>query len=324
MKITANEFVLPMRDGFECHASAFLPFDGGEVLCVYFYGSQEGRDDVCIFSSRRNADGIWSDPEAVTEDDGVPHWNPVLQACENGEIILFYKVGKTIADWVTRCKISKDGGRTWGDSFEMIECDRSGGRGPVRNRILTLRDGTWIAPGSTEQGEWKCFFDRSTDGGLTWTRSADLTLSDEILGKYESRRKKGIIQPALWESENGIHALLRSTEGSIYRTDSENGIDWCPPYAIPMPNNNSGIDACRLPDGRVILACNPVSKNWGARTPMSLFVSEDNGKTFTLLTHLTTMPGEYSYPALRYENGRLHVTYTWNRRTVQYFCFEGL
>jgi predicted neuraminidase len=57
---------------------------------------------------------------------------------------------------------------------------------------------------------------------------------------------------------------------------------------------------------------------------MSLFVSEDDGQTFTLLTHLTTMPGEYSYPALRYENGRLHVTYTWNRRTVQYFCFEGL
>ena len=324
MRICANEFVLPFVDGKECHASHFLTLGEGRVLCVYFYGSKEGKNDVRIFGSFRSPDGVWSDPIAITEDDGVPHWNPVLFRREDGAIVLFYKVGSTIASWVTRCMISTNGGASWGKSFELIPGDVSGGRGPVRNKVVRLSDGTLLAPGSTEMGEWKCFFDRSTDGGLTWERSADLCVPPETLRKYESTRKKGIIQPTVWESETGVHALMRSTEGVIYRTDSANGVLWCEPYPTAMPNNNSGIDLVRLPDGRLILACNPVSKNWGARTPISLYVSEDDGAQFNLLTHLTTMPGEYSYPALRYEDGLLHVTYTWNRRTVQYFCLAEL
>ena len=74
----------------------------------------------------------------------------------------------------------------------------------------------------------------------------------------------------------------------------------------------------------MILCANPVSENWGSRSPISLYVSEDNGHTFRLLTHLTTMAGEYSYPALRYENSLLHITYTWQRRTVRYFCLADL
>lgn len=323
MKIEANEFVLPVGEGYECHASHFVTLGEGEVFCVYFYGSKEGKDDVRIYGSRRSREGVWSDPVPITEDDGEPHWNPVLHRREDGAVLLFYKVGKPIADWYTRCRISTDGCRSWSASFELVAGDRSGGRGPVRNKILRLRDGTLLAPASTERGEWKCFFDRSRDGGRTWERSADVRLSEEVLGARESVKKRGIIQPALWEDGCGVHALLRSTEGAIYRTDTQDGETWCVPYAIPMPNNNSGLDVERLPDGRIVLACNPVSKNWGARTPMSLFVSE-NGADFRLLTHLTTMQGEYSYPALRYADGCLHVTYTWNRRTVQYFRLSDL
>ncbi|MBQ7321272.1 MAG: exo-alpha-sialidase [Clostridia bacterium] len=324
MRILANEFVLPIRDGRECHASHFVLLNEGQVFCVYFYGTKEGKDDVRIYGSLRTSDGRWSEPRPITEDDGLPHWNPVLLRCHDGRVILFYKVGKPIADWYTRYMVSTDNCRTWSESRELVEGDRSGGRGPVRNKAIYLRDGTVLAPGSTEQGEWKCFFDRSTDGGLTWARSEDICLPRELLFRYESTHKKGIIQPSLWQDDGGIHALMRSTEGAIFRTDSADAVTWCAPYAIDMPNNNSGIDLARLPDGRIILACNPVSDNWGARTPMSLFVSDDGGYHFSLLTHLTTMQGEYSYPALQYENGSLHITYTWNRKTVQYFCLSDL
>ena len=37
MRILANEFVIPFRDGLECHASHLLPLDDGKV----FY-SEEG------------------------------------------------------------------------------------------------------------------------------------------------------------------------------------------------------------------------------------------------------------------------------------------
>lgn len=325
MKITANEFVMPIRPNLSAHASRILPLDNGEVYCVFFYGTAEGNDDVRVFGSLRNNRGVWSDPVPLSEDDGIPHWNPVLFRRRDGSVILFYKVGKTIAQWYTRIRISRDNCRTWEDSCEMIPGDTSGGRGPVRNSPVYLSDGSILAPGSTEQGEWKCFFDRSCDEGLTWIRSKDVRLPAELLSKYNDLTSRGIIQPTLWKTEAGVHALMRSSEGYIYRTDSPDGTDWSIPYAIDMPNNNSGIDAVKLPDGRIVLACNPVSDNWGRRTPLSLYISEDNGFTFSLLTHLVTCSrGGYAYPALQYADGRLHISYTWDRETVCYVCLEDL
>lgn len=324
MNILANEFILPFIDGISCHASHFVLLPEDRIFCVFFYGSKEGNDDIRIFGAFREPDCRWSEPFPISEDDGIAHWNPVLFERRDGTHVLFYKVGKTIAGWKTLCRISTDGCRTWSDSFEMVPGDESGGRGPVRNKAIYLSDGSILTPGSTEIGEWKCFFDRSTDGGRTWVRSEDLCITDEIREKYDDLTEHGIIQPTVWESAEGVHALMRSTEGKIYRTDSKDFVNWCKPYAINMPNNNSGIDVAQLPDGRLFLACNPNSGNWGSRTPISLYLSEDNGKTFSFYSHLTTMKGKYAYPALRYADGRLHVTYTWNRRTLTYMCLGDL
>ena len=125
MRILANEFVIPFRDGWECHASHLLPLDDGKVFCVFFYGSREGNGDVRIYGSVRTLDCRWSEPIPLSEDDGVPHWNPVLFKRDDGAIELFYKVGNTIAEWITKCRISYDGCVTWGESFEMVDGDRS-------------------------------------------------------------------------------------------------------------------------------------------------------------------------------------------------------
>ena len=227
MRILANEFVLPFRDGWECHASHIVPLDDGKLFCVFFYGSREGRDDVRIYGSMRTPDCRWSEAVPLSEDDGIPHWNPVLFKRRDGAIVLYYKVGKTIADWITKCRVSYDNCKTWSESFEMVSGDDSGGRGPVRNKAIYLSDGSILAPGSTERGEWKCFFDRSCDEGKSWIRSDDVVVPDKDLAIYESNDKKGIIQPTVWETEQGVHALMRSTEGRIYRTDStDHGVSW--------------------------------------------------------------------------------------------------
>lgn len=324
MKLLANEFVLPFTDGMSCHASHFVLLRDGQVFCVFFYGSAEGKGDVRIFGSFRRADGSWSAPFAISEDDGIAHWNPVLMERPDGSFVLFYKVGRRISEWKTFCRVSQDDCQTWSDAFEMVAGDESGGRGPVRNKAITLSDGSILAPGSTEVGEWKCFFDRSVDGGKTWTRSEDLVITEELRAKYSDLKAHGIIQPTLWESADGVHALMRSSEGRIYRADSADFVHWCPPYPIDMPNNNSGIDLAQLPDGRLILACNPNGKNWGSRTPLSLYVSDDDGHSFSFYSHLITMPGRYAYPAVRYADGCLHITYTWNRQTIAYMCMSDL
>ena len=324
MKILANEFIIPLRQGWQSHASHILPLPGGEVYAVFFYGSREGNPDIRIYGALRSAAGRWSEAEPLTEDDNIPDWNPVLFRREDGTVFLFYKSGPDCSYWHTRCRISTDNCRSWGEAFDLVPGD-IGGRGPVRNKPIYLADGSILAPGSTEIGEWKCYFDRSTDGGITWQRSEDVRLGDAWLGKYENLQGRGIIQPTIWQTEQGIHALMRSSEGYIFRTDSPDGIRWCAPYPTHLPNNNSGIDAVKLPDGRIILCCNPVAANWGQRTPLSLYISEDNGITFNLLTHLyTDSRGGYAYPALQYEDGKLHISYTWDRLSIVYMCLTDI
>ena len=68
---------------------------------------------------------------------------------------------------------SADEGKSWTEPRELVPGDE-GGRGPVRNKILRLSDGSLLAPASIEQGEWRCFMDRSEDEGETWTRTTDI------------------------------------------------------------------------------------------------------------------------------------------------------
>ena len=56
-----------------------------------------------------------------------------------------------------------------------------------------------------------------------------------------------MIQPTLWEDSTGVHMLIRSNAGKIYKSDSTDfGMTWCKAYETPYPNPNSGIDLVKL------------------------------------------------------------------------------
>lgn len=327
MKIINYENIFPL-DGLSCHASHFTLLPDGSVYAVWFRGTAEGNDDVCIFGAlKRPGERDWTTPVRLSPDDGQPHWNPVLHKKSDGSVLLFYKAGKPISDWHTELMVSRDNCTSFTGPEELVPGDHSGGRGPVRNKIITLCDGTLLAGGSTEAGVWRCFADRSSDGGKTWSRSADISLSYEQLSHRKKLEGYGIIQPTLWESAPGqVHMLMRSTEEKIFRSDSnDSGKSWGAPYDTGLINNNSGIDLDRTETGRLYLVLNPCgngSKKFGPRTPLSLFSSDDNGRTFTHVTDIATGAGTFAYPAVRWRDGRLHVTYTWNRKLINYVCLE--
>jgi len=319
-QIVSKEHVFePGRHFPQCHASTLLPV-GGEVLCAWFGGTRESHPDVAIWAARRKG-GAWSDPVKVADEEGVPCWNPVLMG-DAGRIVLFYKTGLNPRLWRTMRIVSVDGGLTWSAPRELVPGD-VGGRGPVKNKAIVLSDGSWLAPASVEtETEWDAFSDRSRDRGETWSRSAPVPIDHGTL------RGKGVIQPTLWESGPGnVHMLLRSTEGSIFRSDSADaGTTWCPAYATDLPNNNSGIDAVRMGDGRIVLVYNPVGGDWGPRTPVSCSLSADGGRSWSApftLDHekdpKDRVDGEFSYPAVVRHGDRAYVSYTWKRRTIE-FC----
>jgi predicted neuraminidase len=318
-----------------CHASSVVPLEDGSVLVACFAGQREGAGDTAIWMVRLS-DGHAQPPRRLFAKDGAAHWNPVLHR-DGRRIVLYYKVGDTVHDWITWTAESLDGGDTWSPSRPLVAGDPTP-RGPVKNKVLVLANGDWLAPASVEDDRyWDAFVDLSCDGGRHWHRidvplqhqepqtgsgAAPWTGADALWDFNPLRVFKwdGVIQPTLWESAPGqVHMLLRSTRGRIWRADSANaGRDWTAAYATALPNNNSGIDLCRLANGRLILACNPVSGNWSRRSPLSLTGSWDNGLSWSLLADVEDEEGEFSYPALVAGPGHMHLTYTWNRRNIVY------
>ncbi len=297
----------------QCHASTLVRLDNGQFLVAWFGGQHEKNDDVGIWLSQGRP-GQWSDPQEVAKIREEPHWNPVLFQSAQGEVFLFYKVGKEIDDWETWFITSADGGKTWTESQELVAGDQ-GGRGPVRNKPIILSDGSWLAGASHEDNEvWNTFVDRSTDQGKTWEASEYLPIDrSEIPGE-------GVIQPTLWESEPGqVHMLIRSSAGVICRSDSEDyGKTWSPIYKTNLPNPNSGIDVTKFSDGTLALAYNRDNENWGARAPLSVALSEDNGRTWPRMLDIEkgVEDDEFSYPAIISFGDTIAVSYTWQRDKI--------
>ena len=67
-----------------------------------------------------------------------------------------------------------------------------------------------------------------------------------------------------------------------------------------------------MENGHLILVCNPIGLNWGARTPLSVLLSDD------LPFHIIEI---LFYPAIIADQNHLYITYTWRRKKI---CFAEL
>ena len=302
----------------QCHASTILKHED-KLLCAFFAGTEEGKDDVRIFLMV-NENGKWSDPEQMSFTKNIPCWNPVLLE-KDGTIYLFFKVGKKITKWQTYFRTSTDGGKTWSEAAELVEGDKTGGRGPVKNKAIVISDGTVVAPASVETNtKWDAFIDFSRDDCKTWQKS------NLIEFNHRKAVGKGIIQPTLWEADGKVYALLRSTEGYVMRSFSEDLVNWSPAEKADLPNNNSGIDCVQLPDGKVVVFHNPIAcADWGDRNIISYAVTEDNGETFLPAVEVEKdedKDAEFSYPAAITDGEYVYLTYTHYRKNVMFRKFR--
>ena len=337
-----QEFVVEDDQPFDsCHASTLLKMNDGGVLTAYFGGFWEKSPDTAIWVSRRRG-GVWEYPRVAADIRGIAMWNPVLFRRNDGAIRLFFKVGKEIQDWKTFYVDSWDEGETFSAPAELVPGDLSGGRGPVKNKPIRLKNGTAIAPASIERdGLWDAFADISEDDCVTWRKSAPVPIRRVLLNQggctemqvihrlYDRNLLfgKGMIQPTLWEDENGqVHMLCRTTSSRIFRSDSlDGGMTWSLAYDMGLPNNNSGIDLCRLSSGVLLLVYNPRENlpgyHKGPRTPLEVAVSLDNGHSFRHLLTLENHDGNFAYPAIIADDRQIMITYTWNRERIRYYSF---
>jgi predicted neuraminidase len=332
--LLTREYVFSKPQVFEkCHAPSLVLLKNNRFLAAWFGGSGEGRPDVGVWLSERYQ-CVWSEPRLVAKVNDQPHWNPVLFRAPDSSVHLYFKTGVSPRSWKTWRMFSTDDGASWSAAEALGGKKNLYSPGPVKNKPIILADGTCLAPNSIEDEKtWSVFVDRSQDGGMTWVHSPLLTCADKTDLKSVSPSQppgeidpvslpaEGFIQPTLWESEPGtVHMLVRSSYGQVYRSDSQDsGKTWAPLDRTNLPNNNSGLDVVKLPHGTLVLASNPVSENWGQRTPLSLIASFDNGETWEHRLDLESAEGEFSYPAIISTGRGIAVVYSWNRERIAFW-----
>jgi len=210
-------------------------------------------------------------------------------------------------------RTSRDNGRTWSDAARLAD----GILGPIKNKPVRLTDGSIVAPSSTESPErpsaWRVHFERSVDGGRTWTAIAPAASAGAA--------PVDAIQPAILTYADGrLQAIGRTRSQRIFETwSSDRGTTWTPIALTALPNPNSGIDAVTLRDGRHVVVYNHTTSG---RTPLNVAISRD-GKTWNAALVLERDPGEYSYPAVIQDaDGLVHVTYTWKRQRIKHVVVD--
>lgn len=312
--VVTSEFIYEAAPFPQCHASTIAESSSG-MVAAWFGGTAEKSPDVGIWVSRR-VDNSWSTPVEVA--NGIQHdslrwpcWNPVLHQAFDGPLVLFYKVGPSPSTWWGMRTTSSDGGVTWSRAERLPDQIF----GPIKNKPITLASGELLCPTSDETSQspsqWTVHFERTSDLGLTWSRTEALNDGVTIAA----------IQPSILQHRDGrLQAIGRSRQGKLFTIQSvDQGKTWSTMSFLELPNNNSGTDAVTLKDGRHLLVYNHTTKG---RSPLNVSISTD-GQTWEAALVLEDQSGEYSYPAVvQTSDGLVHITYTWKRQRVKHVVVD--
>jgi alpha-L-rhamnosidase len=316
--ILIDEFIFMHSPFPESHAATIAETKSG-IVVAWFGGTKERNPDVAIWCSR-NENGRWTKPieianGRVNDTLQYPCWNPVLYQIPGGELLLFYKTGPKPSEWTGWIKSSPDAGLSWSKAAMLPE----GFIGPVKNKPLLLDNGKLICGTSNEDNGWKVYIEATSDFGKTWIKTPFIEGWDYFQA----------IQPTILKHKDSkIQILCRSKNRTIVDSWSfDGGNTWSPLRKTSLPNNNSGIDAVTLKDGRHILVYNHVKpakgQSKGSRTPLNVAISDD-GKTWYATLVLEDSPiGQYSYPSvIQTSDGLIHVVYTWRRETIKHVVVD--
>ncbi len=339
------------------HASFLSPLPGGDLGCVWFGGTQEGVPDISVYFSRL-APGAerWSAPVKLSDDPSRSEQNPLLFPAPDGRLWLLWtaQIAGNQDTAIVRRRISADGGKSWGP-VETLFDEQPGFGTFIRQPIVVTKSGLWLLP------IWRC----TKPPVGAWT--GDLDTSSVMVSEDQGRswtehpvpESTGCVHMDILDlGDRGLVAFYRSRWADwIHVSHSQDGRAWSAPEPTALPNNNSSIQATRLANGHIAMVFNDSSAKdasgrrlglyddiggeeaapsrafWGApRAPMTLAISEDDGRSWTRRRNLEVGDGycmtnnskdrlnrEFSYPSIcQTPDGALHIAYTYWRQAIKY------
>ncbi|SEE75322.1 sialidase family protein [Ruania alba] len=326
-----TEALLPVLHPVDSHAATLVETSAGDLLCAWFNGPQEGDRETNVVLSRLPAGTAqWEQPRLMAADPDRSEQNPVLFRAPEGRIWLLHTSNtphhRTDAHVLAR--VSDDDGATWSEPETLFT-------GPgffLRNPPLFLPDGTWLLPAYQvdSDGEYSVVA-LSADDGRSW----------EVREVPGSRHRVQMsIAP---RSDGSLLGLFRSRAADrVYASESTDlGRTWTAPVRTTLPNNNSAVHQIALADGRLAAVYNdatmerdqfrfvPSGDSWrkkAVRTPLTLALSDDGGRTWPAHRNLQVAdleykdaPAGYSYPTMiQTSDGALQIAYSYLRKTIKH------
>ncbi|MGG4142393.1 sialidase family protein [Paenibacillus algorifonticola] len=342
------------------HAPALIELANGDLLCIWFGGSDEGAGDIKVFLSRLNAkESKWSVPLRLSEDFNKSDQNPSLFQAPNGGLWAIHTSmdtrGCALEEWQAKLRsgevtgpfamqhtstvqrrISFDNGYTWGEGAPLFERPGTFSRHPV----TVLASGRWLYP------VWYSSLDETRQFGYDYSSVHVSDDQGESWREVEIPGSKGRVHPSIVELDEGrLVVFFRSRNADyIYMSRSEDsGESWSVPERTILPNNNASIRAIRLQSGGIAIIFNHCRANedpdvvvWPyERVPVTIAISEDEGVTWPYMRHIETGDhycGElntqynrrYEYPSLiQSKDGMIHACFAYGNRThIKYVSFS--
>ena len=292
--------------------------DNEDLYVTYYGGANEYSEDTAVYGSRlvKGADW-WTTPEIIAAIPFHGVGNPVIWQAPDGLVWLFFNTqyGDTWSNARVHAKLSYDGAKTWSDSFVLLMEEGS----MVRSQPIVLNNGDYLLPVYHETGE-----DRE--------QSASDTCSYFL--RYNPQKKEWTETNRIYAPEGNLQAqvvqldddnlfcYLRrggdfepTEDGWMLRSESKDGgFTWSDAVRTEFPNPNSAVELIKLKNDHLLLVYND---NMNDRTPLTVAVSTDQGKSWPYRRNIGGGDNTFAYPyAIQGKDEKIYLIYTTNSRTT--------
>jgi sialidase-1 len=304
----------------------FIALKDGRVLFVYtHFFDGTGDHAAAHLAGRFSRDGgkTWDSEDTLIlgNEGGMNLMSVSLLRLQDNRIALFYLRKNSTEDCRPLVRFSSDEANTWSDAVVTIPDSEMGYYVLNNDRAVQLSTGRIVLPVSehnrphyeklSSYGIIRCYF--SDDGGATWQRS-----ESALDGKQEDASRVMLQEPGVVELKDGrLMMYMRTDGGCQYLAYSKDGGDhWTKPEPSTLLSPRSPAVIERIPSRNDLLivwnnhdGIDPALKD--RRTPQTIALSEDDGKSWTRIRNLDTSPkGCYCYTAVVFVGDHVLLGYS--------------
>jgi predicted neuraminidase len=323
---------IPMPTGVpSAHASTLLAMPEGlpwSVVALWFAGSKEAAPDVQIMASRfERASGQWTAAEVLIDRLALAQQlgfgitrlgNPVawfdaqnrlhvmvvatgLGGWAASRIVHVRQKNASVELRADAWSVQRVLPLSWLWNYSFL----------VRTPPLALTDGGMVVPVYFELGK-------------LFPHVVRLDAEGQFRSAVRMTRQSHLLQPQLLPLDaHHWLALLRNgnPDRKIGVLETHNGgVVWQDSPSLTTDNPDAAVAALRLGSGHFVMAHNATTDS---RRILDLSVSH-NGREWQRLAHLahSTLPQEFSYPALAWADNALWISYTDQRKRIAWQRFS--